>query len=212
MSIEMIEIKGLNELLFPTPDTPDLGCHVRNEHGFEHDYDFHIWSELSQVILGPHQVYFRVRCGKAAFYQRTNVYMSSVFVPPGTPADAVLGGDFRPRPSDWRKFPPQQAPLEYYFHGEYRNPATPAWHWDAAVGHSFDIYDNGTRSIVGWDDTGGDMDLNDHLVEVAVVNRTDYFGVFTPAEVKEAELENFQSEILPEYRNAHRAHETTHAV
>jgi hypothetical protein len=201
-----IEIKGLNALLFPTPDTPDLGCHVRNVHPFEHDYDFHMWSELSPVIEAPHQVYFRVQCGEAAFYQRTNVYMSPVFVPPGAPADAVLGGDFRPRPANWHKFPPQQAPLEYWFHGEYRDPAGPAWHWDAAVGHSFDIYDNGTLSVVGWDDTGGDMDLNDHTLEVAVVNRTDYFGVFIPAEVKDAELERFQRETMPRYRDSHAPH------
>jgi hypothetical protein len=197
---------SINDLLFPTPETPDLGCLVRNVHPFEHDYDFHMWSELSEVIQGPHQVYFRVRCGEAAFFQRTNVYMSPVFVPPGAPADVVLGGDFRPRPSDWRKFPPQQAPLQYWFHGEHRNPASSTWQWDAAVGHSFDVYDYGTLSVVGWDDTGGDMDLNDHTVEVAVVDRTGHFGVFQPAEVKAAALERFTGETYPEYRRTHSAH------
>jgi hypothetical protein len=104
------------------------------------------------------------------------------------------------------KLSPQQSPFEYWFHGEYRDPAGGSWKRDAAVGHSFDIYDNGTLSVVGWDDTGGDLDLNDHIVEVAVVNRVDYFGQFTPARIDEAELERFRRETLPRYLEAHRSH------
>jgi hypothetical protein len=124
------------------PDTPDREYYVWSVHAFEHDYDFHIWSELNPVVQRSRQVYLWVRCGEAALYQRTNVYMSPVFLPPGVPADAVVGGDFRPpRPSNWHRLAPQQAPLEYWFHCEFRNSAGPTWHRDDAVGHSFDIYD-----------------------------------------------------------------------
>ena len=76
-----------------------------------------------------------------------------------------MGGDQTPRPSEWEKFPVQARPRRYFFHGEHRNPAGSTWNRDAAVGHSYDIYENGTLSRVGWDDTGGDMDLNDLIVD-----------------------------------------------
>lgn len=191
------------QFLFPTPDTPDLGCHVASLHGFEEDYDFHIWSETSPVVQGDHQVYFRVRCGEAAFYQRCNVYMADQFVPPGFPPDFVLGGAFAPAPSDWQRFAPQSRARQYHFHGEHRPPSSSSWRWDAAVGHSFDQYDNGTLSVVGWDDTGGDRDFNDLTVEIAVVDRTGYFDVLAPAEVLEAKLQRFSDAILPGYLDRH---------
>jgi hypothetical protein len=39
------------------------------------------------------------------------------------------------------------------------------------IGHSYDIYENGTLSTVRYDDTGGDRDFNDLVLEVAVVGR-----------------------------------------
>lgn len=185
------------ELLFPTPDTPDLGCLVRREHDLEKDFDFHMWSELSGVVHRHHQVYFRVKCGSAAFHQRCAVYMSNDFVVPGTPitatlGGAMLGGEFPPRPSDWQKFPVQQIPRQYWFHGEHRNPNAGSWSRDAMVGHSFDTYEHGTLSTVGWDDTGSDADLNDLIVEVAVLDRGGYFWWMKTAEVAEAEVEEFR--------------------
>jgi len=68
--------------LFPfwSPDTPDLGCFVSQKHGLE-TYNFHVYGEPSPwVIVGEslsfldHQAYFRVKCGKAAFFQRCLVY------------------------------------------------------------------------------------------------------------------------------------------
>ena len=96
---------------------------MRSAHAFELDYEFHMWEELSPVILSPHQVYFRIMCGEAAYFQRCHVYMSDMWVPPGWPGDALLGGDQTPRPSDWEKFPVQARPRRYFFHGEHRNPA-----------------------------------------------------------------------------------------
>jgi hypothetical protein len=198
-----------SELMFPTPDTPDLGCLIQQVHPFEKDFDFHMWSEESPVLQGDHQVYFRVKCGEAGFYQRCAVYMSDGFVPPGTPitatlAGSMLGGEFRPRPSDWRKFPAQQVARQYWFHGEYRNPAAPGWHRDEMVGHSLDLYENGTLSTVGWDDTGTDEDLNDHVVEVASVNRTGYFWWLDPAVIDEAEVEAFAQTTHALYQDRHR--------
>ena len=58
---------------FQTPNTPDLGCFVNRKHGFQLDGTF-LWTEyapwnVQQGIL-PHQCYFRVICGKAAFHER----------------------------------------------------------------------------------------------------------------------------------------------
>ena len=187
----------------PSPNTPDLGCFVRTEHPFELDYEFHMWEELSPVIQVPHQVYFRVMCGEAAYYQRCHVYMSDMWVPPGWPGDALLGGDQTPRPSDWEKFPVQSRPRRYFFHGEHRNPAAPTWSRDAAVGHSYDTYENGTLSRVGWDDTGGDMDMNDLIVEVAVVRRRSFFDDLKVAEIDEVTLAKFTDEVIPSRRADH---------
>ena len=43
------------------------------------------------------------------------------------PPDAGLGGDFTPRPSDWQKYPVQRGPKDYWFGGQYRDPAGGAW-------------------------------------------------------------------------------------
>lgn len=198
------DVRGL---LFPTPNTPDLGCFVRREHEFELDANFHLFAEPppfdEDFNYISHQVYFRIKCGHAAFYQRCNVYMRSTWDPSivlGSTPDWVLGGDYRPRPSDWHKFSPQSLPWVYWFGGEHRNPSSSTWQWDAAVGHSFDIYENGTLSTVGWDDTGGDRDMNDLIVEVAVVYRSNYFDVLHPAEWNQARLEEFIRAELPGYQ------------
>jgi hypothetical protein len=192
-----------------TPNTPDLGCFTQNKHGFEVDANFFMWAEPPPFDADfnyiPHQAYFRVKCGKAADYQRCNVWMRNSWDPIqvlASPPDYTLGGDFRPYPSDWQKFPPQSGPMVYWFGGEHRDPASANWEWDTAVGHSFDLYDNGTMSTVGFDDTGEDMDMNDLTLEVAIVYRRDYFDVFTPAVYQEAALARFVNEDLPRYRAA----------
>lgn len=168
--------------LFPNPNSPDLGCFVRRKHGFETDPDVDF--ENSHVDFNPsidfspqyHQTYFRVSCGSAAFYERCLVMMTpDASLPPPIlehlPPDFVLGGDYTPHPSDWQKFPTQGGQRFYWFFGQYRNPVTSFWQPDAAVGHSYDIYENGTLSTVQFDDTGGDRDFNDLIVEVAIVGR-----------------------------------------
>jgi hypothetical protein len=193
------------EGLFPTPSTPDLGCFVRTVHGFAHDFDFHMWSETSPVLQRRHQVYVRVMCGVAAYHQRCLVYMSTAFVPPGLPPDLLLGGDHPPHPSDWEHFPVQPGgSRQYWFHAEHRNPAEEVWRRDAAVGHSFDLYRNGTLSRVGWDDTGGDRDMDDLVVEVAVVDRSRVLAPFAAAAVDEQDLRTFQADVLPGWERAHR--------
>jgi hypothetical protein len=62
---------------------------------------------------------------------------------------------------------------------------------NASIGHSFDIYDNGTLSTVGWDDTGGDLDHNDKVMEVAVVYRRSYFDWLEPVVAAEADVARF---------------------
>jgi hypothetical protein len=60
--------------LFPTPNAPDLGCFVRRKHELEIEESFNnIHLELNPSIdFNPryHQLYFRVTCGEAAFFQR----------------------------------------------------------------------------------------------------------------------------------------------
>lgn len=168
--------------LFPNPSTPDLGCFVRRKHGFETDQDVdfeNVHVEFNPSIdFSPnyHQTYFRVMCGEAAFFQRCLVYMTAdVSVPTPVlqhfPPGFALGGDYAPRPSEWNKFPTQFGERFYWFFGQHRNPATSVWQTDALVGHSYDIYENGTLSIVQYDDTGGDRDFNDLVLEVAIVGR-----------------------------------------
>jgi len=87
------------------------------------------------------------------------------------PPDFVLGGNFTPRPSEWNRYPTQSGERFYWFFGQHRNPASTTWQADSLVGHSYDIYENGTLSIVRYDDTGGDRDFNDLVLEVAIVGR-----------------------------------------
>jgi hypothetical protein len=124
----------------------------------------------------------------------------------GAPPEWVLGGDFRPYPSEWLKYPPQNEGRMYLFAGEHRNPAQPAWRWDGAVGHTYDIYDNGTLSTVHWDDTGGDRDFDDFVVEVAVVRRPRFFVDLVLAERDEDGLKRFAEEIEPKLERPDRAH------
>ena len=110
------------------------------------------------------------------------------------------GGDHRPYPSDWVKFPVQSGPKDYWFAGEHRNPSQASWEGDASVGHVYDRYDNGTLSTVGWDDTGGDLDYNDLTMEIAVVYRRSYFDLLGPVVTSDAALEGFVREELPKYQ------------
>ncbi|MDH3695173.1 MAG: hypothetical protein OER96_11455, partial [Gammaproteobacteria bacterium] len=101
---------------FPSPDTPDLGCFVRRKHELEIDeasQNIHV--ELNpSVDFNPqyHQLYFRVACGEAAFFQRCLIYMTADLSIPAPnllafPPDWILGGEYTPRPSDWQKYPTQ---------------------------------------------------------------------------------------------------------
>ena len=174
--------------LFPSPATPDLGCFVRRKHGFETDQDVdfgNVHVEFSPSIdFAPrfHQCYFRVMCGDAAFFERCLVYMTSdASLPPpileSFPPNFVLGGDYRPHPSDWYSFPTQGGSRFYWFFGQFRDPANTFWQPDAAVGHSYDIYENGTLSTVQYDDNGSDLDYNDLILEVAIVGRRSWVNL-----------------------------------
>ncbi len=189
--------------VFPwwTPDVPDLGCFVRRKHGLE-SYDWNIWNEFSPWNAGgiiTHQTYARVLCGRAAFYQRARVVMlgpsSDPFLANASPPDFILGGNHVPYPSDWIKFPVQTQERLYWFIGEHRNPATTTWAADKRVGHEFDIYDNGTLSTVKYDDTGGDMDQDDFILEVAVVRRRPWFDAIEvgPAKARKFDEGRFRA-------------------
>jgi len=190
-----------------SPATPDLGCFVRNKHPFQVDVDFFICNEFppfnpSNGAILPHQVYFRVKCGKAAHHQRVSVWMTppgSSLPPPliGQPPDYILGGDFAPTPSDWLKFPVRTTDQGYWFAGEHKPANGTGWLRDSSVGHSYDIYDNGTLSTVGWDDTGQDRDYDDLVLEVAVVRRHLYFPDLNGIALTPDEATRFEREILP---------------
>jgi hypothetical protein len=188
---------------FFSPDTPDLGCFVSVRHDFEVDESFlwpgyPPWTTLDGVL--PHQCYFRVVCGNAAYYERIKVTMGGLdpLIYAGINPDYLLGGDFRPYPSDWFKFPPQPGNMTYWFRGEYRNPSQSNWSVDTAVRHKTDNYENGFLNTVGWDDTGEDRDFNDIILEVAMVYRVVYFNALGPgAPLNEAEFKRFVETKLP---------------
>lgn len=187
---------------------PDLGCFVRRKHGLEvEDADRNIHVEFQpSVDFNPpyHQVYFRVQCGEAGFFQRCLVYMTpDLSIPPPVlqtfPPDWLLGGEFRPYPSEWYRYPTQASGRVYWFFGQHRNPNGGVWTADALVGHSYDIYENGTLSIVHYDDTGGDRDMDDFILEVAVVGRRPW-RLLAQAENQAAVNADFERERLPVLR------------
>ncbi len=191
---------------FPNPSTPDLGCFVRRKHNLQTEpYNVHV--EFQPSIDVPQlrqQVYFRVVCGEAAFFQRALVLMTTdASIPPpilqNFPPDFVLGGDFRPSPSEWFRYPMQTGIRLYWFFGQHRNPAGGEWQPDALVGHSYDIYQNGTLSTVGFDDTGGDRDMNDLTLEVAVVKRA-WPDIVVHVEGQLEVYSRFENDALPRHR------------
>jgi hypothetical protein len=169
-----------NILLFPSPAAPDLGCFVRRKHGFEvNEFDRNIHVELNPSIdFHPtyHQLYIRVQCSHAGHFQRALVKMATDLTIPGPilenfPPDLVLGGDFHPGPSDWLRLPVQSGQRFYFVFGQHRDPGGGQWQSDRLVGHSYDIYENGTLSTVKYDDTGQDRDFDDLVLEAAIVGR-----------------------------------------
>lgn len=194
--------------LFPNPNTPDLGCFIRRKHEFQLDGDFqnlHVEFNPSIDFNPPyHQIYFRVMCGEAAFFQRCLVYMTTDASIPAPilqtfPPNFVLGGDYTPRPSEWFQFPTQSGQRIYWFFGQHRNPATSVWRADAGVGHSYDIYENGTLSIVRYDDTGGDQDFDDFVLEIAIVGRRSWLSL-VQAENQAAVNKEIEKKGLPTLR------------
>lgn len=196
--------------LFPNPNTPDLGCFVRRKHEFKTDPDvdfLNVHVEFNPSIdFHPlyHQVYFRVMCGQAGFFQRCLVYMTvDTSIPPPVlqnfPPGFVLGGDYLPRPSEWSRFPTQSGERFYWFFGQHRDPAMSTWHADSLVGHSYDIYENGTLSIVRYDDTGVDRDFNDLVLEIAIVGRRSW-GELSQAVNQVAVNKKVQKQGIPRLR------------
>jgi hypothetical protein len=145
-----------------------------------------------------HQTYFRVKCGHAAFFERCLVFRSANFNGPLGPPDWLLGGDFTPHPSDWLRYPTQGGLGVYWFFGQFRDPASTSWQADAVVGHIYDIYDNGTLSTVQYNDTGGDSDLNDLILEVAIVKREP--TNLTEVQGQQAAVQQFERHVAPRLR------------
>jgi hypothetical protein len=67
------------------------------------------------------------------------------------------------------------------------------------VGHVYDIYENGTLSTVHYDDTEADGDLDDMILEVAIVGRKQ-MRIFEPAIEQEAATEAFKKQAMPRIR------------
>jgi hypothetical protein len=202
--------------LFPSPNAPDLGCFVRRKHELEIEEPFHnIHVELNPSIdFNPryHQLYFRVTCGEAAFFQRCLVYMTTdLSIPPPNliafPPDWILGGEYTPHPSDWQKYPTQSGDRFYWFIGQHRNPSGGSWTADALVGHTYDIYENGTLSTIRYDDTGGDRDMDDFVLEAAIVGRRSWQDV-VQASNQEAINELVAREGLPKLRSRMYQHDS----
>jgi hypothetical protein len=193
----------LPDLFFPNFTSPDLGCLVRRKHELEVGFQNLHFEFVPSIDLNPkfHQTYFRVKCGRAGFFERCLVYRTvGPTIPPlllQRPADAVLGGDFKPTPSDWFRFPIQEGEMNYVFMGQFRNPAQGEWNVDAKVAHAYDIYDNGTLSTVHFDDTGGDNDLDDLILEVAVVKRVKREIVFQDVAQQSKVNADFVRDRLP---------------
>ena len=206
-------------LHFPNPNTPDLGCFIRQKHGFQTDSDvdfLNVHVEFNPSIdFGPpyHQCYFRIQCAEAAFFQRCLVYMTAdASIPPpilqNFPPNFILGGEYVPYPTDWQRFPTQGGQRFYWFFGQHRNPNGGTWQPDALVGHSYALYDNGTLSVVGYDDTGGDRDFDDLKLEVAIVGRRSWQEVIQ-AEAQATINKQIEQEGIPRLRAlAHKAQQT----
>jgi hypothetical protein len=194
-----------------TPNTPDLGCFVEQKHNWEQEGSF-LFAGYPMLAgdtqVRPHQCYFRVLCGHAAFFQRVKVTMQLTLDPSiyfGVRFDYVLGGDFRPYPSDWLKYPPQQGDTTYFFRGECRDPSEANWQTDSNVEHKTDVYENGFLDTVAFDDAAADGDFNDIILEVAIVYRQPYFKQFASAEtIDEAAFKEFVETQLPNINKAAR--------
>jgi len=191
---------------FPDFATPDLGCFVRSKHELEIEEgnaNYHI-EYAPSIDFAPeyHQTYFRIKCGNAAFYQRCGVHRTSQFdnIPPfiieNRVPDFVLGGDKPVYATDWLRYPVSSGWWYYWFFGQYRNPAEQQSRADSLVAHSYDIYENGTLSEVHYDDTGGDRDLNDMILEVAIVGRRP-INVFEPVIGQDSATEIFKKQGMP---------------
>jgi len=193
---------------FPTFSAPDLGCFVRRKHNLETDAGYrnvHV-EVMPSIDFHPHfhQVYFRVICGRARFFQRCFVYMTTdAQVPPFVleerPPDWVLGGDYATRPSDWFKYPTQGNERFYWFFGQHRNPDGGSWQADNLVGHVYDIYENGTLSTVHYDDTRIDRDMDDLVLEIAVVGRRSWRDLVQAAD-QEAVNDQLKKSALPKLK------------
>jgi hypothetical protein len=143
-------------------------------------------------------------CGEAAFFQRCLVYMTvDLSIPPPNlvafPPDWILGGEYTPHPSDWLKYPTQSGNRFYWFFGQHRNPSGGSWTADALVGHTYDIYENGTLSTIHYDDTGGDRDMDDLVLQAAIVGRRSW-QVVVQASNQQAVNEQVTREGLPQLR------------
>ena len=190
---------------FPNFATPDLGCLVRRKHELqieEINRNIHV-EFVPSIDFAPrfHQTYFRIKCGKAGFFERCMVHRTTDFSIPGPiletfPPDFVLGGDQHVHATDWLRYPVSTSPMNYWFFGQYRNPAETRWKSDALVGHSYDIYENGTLSTVYYDDTGADRDMDDMVVEIAIVGRTP-IRIFTQAVDQAIATRHFEEHAAP---------------
>lgn len=113
--------------------------------------------------------------------------------------DFVLGGDQHVYATDWMRYPVSSAESYYWFFGQCRNPAQQQWQPDLVVAHIYDIYENGTLSTVHYDDAGGDNDLNDMILEIAIVGRKP-IRIFDPVVGQKASAEIFKKQAMPRIR------------
>jgi hypothetical protein len=129
---------------------------------------------------------------------------SDLTIPPPVlesfPPDWILGGEHTPRPSDWQRYPTQSGDRFYFFFGQHRNPSASSWTADALVGHSYDIYENGTLSTIQYDDTGGDQDMDDFVLEAAIVGRRSWEQVIQ-ADDQEIVNERVARDVLANVRS-----------
>lgn len=126
-------------------------------------------TDEGQVV--PHQTFFRILVGRAENWQACLVRRTRAWkdVPDGSIPDWVLGGPWPTVQTDWLWYPPTDRQALYWFTGVHSPPGGGNWRPDHFTAYSVDQHEGGTVATVYFDDTLGDLDADDLIVEVAVV-------------------------------------------
>lgn len=183
-----------------SPRTPHLGTHVRREREFTESPTRNMYAVSAPTDddgrVVPHQVFFRVLVGRAENWQACLVQRTRdrAQVPDGSAPDWVLGGARPTRQTDWLQYAPTDAFGRYWFTGVHRVHDGEDWRPDIFVGYTRDAFEQGTLTTIYYDDTAGDLDADDLVIEVAVVRLPSFEPIRAGAE--QAEIAKEVSDTL----------------